>query len=663
MLEKATRLCEAAFGMLSTYNGERFDALALHGVPESFADFLRAPVQPVPGSALYHLAQGERYVHFADVAAEDAYGPGYPPGQALVELGGARSLLGVPLRKDAALLGAIVAYRREVCPFSDKQIALLQNFAAQAVIAMENARLITETREALEQQTATAEVLQVINSSPGNLARVFEAMLEKAIRLCGGSFGMMATIDGDNARAVADREMPAEFRRYLAEHPPAMGPDTFFGRAILERSIRHTPDMRHEPAYREGQPLAVTAADAAGVRALLMVPLLKDDKVLGVFAIFRREAGPFSDKQIALLENFAAQAVIAIENARLLGELRQRTCDLEESLEYQTATSDVLKVISRSTFDLRPILQTLMETAARLCDAGRGGIALPKGEAYGYEVLWSYSPEWTSIARERSFTPGRGTLIGRVLLEGGVVHIADVAADREYDVPGMAAHSGTLLGVPMLRDGEPIGVLVLAREKAEPFTERQIELVRTFADQAVIAIENTRLINETREALEQQTATAEVLQVINSSPATSYRCSMRCSQGRCGSAVRPMDTCSLTMVNPFIRPQCVVIRAMLNGRGIKLNKLVALNRLQTLRWGELSGARASSTSPIFRRTPLSSPSQGIASKLIWAASEARWLLPCARTTPCSGRCQFIGRKCVHSLTSRSRYCRISRRRR
>ena len=167
MLEKATRLCEAAFGMLSTYNGERFDALALHGVPESFADFLRAPVQPVPGSALYHLAQGERYVHFADVAAEDAYGPGYPPGQALVELGGARSLLGVPLRKDAALLGAIVAYRREVCPFSDKQIALLQNFAEQAVIAMENARLITETREALEQQTATAEVLQVINSSPG----------------------------------------------------------------------------------------------------------------------------------------------------------------------------------------------------------------------------------------------------------------------------------------------------------------------------------------------------------------------------------------------------------------------------------------------------------------------------------------------------------------
>jgi len=321
MLERAHALCGAPLGSLGLYEGERLRAVATRGYPQEYDAMVRQGFSPT--SVFDRLLKGEPFVQAADPAAPEAPDANHPMRRAAVEIAGIRTALFVPLRKDEKMLGYISAQRQEVRPFSDKQIALLQNFAAQAVIAMENARLLTETREALEQQTATAEVLQVINSSPGDLAPVFDALLEKAIRLCGGSFGMMVSIDGDNVRTIADRDMPAEFRRYLAEHPPSMGPDTFFGRAILERSIRHTPDMRHEPAYREGQPLAVTAADAAGVRALLMAPLLKDDKVLGVFAIFRREAGPFSEKQIALLQNFAAQAVIAMENARLLTETRK----------------------------------------------------------------------------------------------------------------------------------------------------------------------------------------------------------------------------------------------------------------------------------------------------------------------------------------------------
>jgi len=301
MLEKATRLCEAAFGMLSTYNGERFDALALHGVPESFADFLRAPVQPVPGSALYHLAQGERYVHFADVAAEDAYGPGYPPGQALVELGGARSLLGVPLRKDAALLGAIVAYRREVCPFSDKQIALLQNFAAQAVIAMENARLITETREALEQQTATAEVLQVINSSPGNLARVFEAMLDKALDLCGAAFGNLWTFNGNRFRAAALRRVPEAYFHILSREAVPPRPGTVLGHIAAGKAFAQIPDAASEDAYMSTD--ARTLVELGGGRTVVGVPLRKETSLLGAITIFRQEVKPFTEQQIEVLRS------------------------------------------------------------------------------------------------------------------------------------------------------------------------------------------------------------------------------------------------------------------------------------------------------------------------------------------------------------------------
>jgi GAF domain-containing protein len=515
ILEKAHRVCGAPIGSLVIRDGERFRALATRGYPEAYLALAPDgfPIRAIRSIA--RLLDGDRFVHVPDMTlvAEPSE---HPIRSAAREIVGIRTALFVPLHKSGTVLGYISAQRREVRPFSGKEIALLENFAAQAVIAMENARLITETREALEQQTAAVEVLQVINSSPGDLAPVFDAMLERARRLCGAAFGELYIRDGERLIAAALQGIPEALAAYRVSNPTTTSRGTITGRISHGENVVHVLDLMAEEAYQTGNPQRRALVDLGGARTALAVGLRNEHGLLGLIMIYRQEVRAYTAQQIALLENFAAQAVIAMENARLLGELRERTRNLEESLEYQTATSEVLQVISRSAFDLQPVLQTLIETAARLCGAARGGIALQKGETYRYEVLWSYSPDWTSIAREMSFTRGRGTLIGRVLLEGGLVHIPDVAADQEYAVPG--AQSGTLLGVPVLREDQPIGVLVLARQQIEPFTERQIELVRIFADQAVIAIENARLINETREALEQQTATAEVLQVINASP-------------------------------------------------------------------------------------------------------------------------------------------------
>ncbi|MCL4766855.1 MAG: GAF domain-containing protein [Hyphomicrobiaceae bacterium] len=511
VVESAAKLCGADRGHVFRLDGGVLKVAADYGAWPGFTEYLeRHPARPGPGSAAGRAAAEGRTIHVADVLNEESYEYGD-----LIKQQGYRTVLAVPMLCGSTLLGVIAILKTNVEPFTDKQINLVETFADQAVIAIENARLFgavqartRELTESLAYQTAVSEVLSVISRSPTDVQPVFDTIARSAVHLCGGTFSCVLRFDGRLIHFVAAHGMTSEgFEALRSTYPLPPGRASATTRAIATGELVEISDVDADPDFKHRH-----IAAAQDFKSLASVPMLKDGRPIGAVTVGQARTGRFPERQIALLRTFADQAVIAIENARLFGEVQARTREVTEALTYQTATSEVLSVISRSPSQLMPVLEMIVKTASRLCEAHDTVILLKDGD--DLKVGAHQGPIPIDFAR---YPIGRGWTAGRAMLDRKPVHVHDLAAEDDLpDGKAMSLRMGhrTILSAPLLRDEEAIGALTLRRTEVRPFTDKQIALLQTFADQAVIAIENARLFDEVQARTRELARSVDQLQAL-----------------------------------------------------------------------------------------------------------------------------------------------------